>query len=665
MERKFLYGIPVWFFAVGILFAQPPDSVESPVWVSPHAVVSLSQKGEPVELACSLPQDDHASYQWYRSESNSNTKGDAIDGATSFHYVTDPFQENGIRFYYCVATSSEDVSDTSNIFAVAYTGLPTVKINTLDGEEPSAEYTYAPDGSYGRGITNATKVPASMQIIDSTGNLVYESGEYVKKNSGLTIKLRGNTSVDLEGKSSYKLKLQKKADLLASLSSRSGSSFSDKEWILHKATTSLNTFVGFTICDIAGVSWTPKYAFVNVIVNDDYRGLYMLMEAVDRNESSVDVSEEGYIIERDAYWWNENVKFFTSIYDQKYTFKYPDDDNISEEQLSYIEKYMNTLESHISDGSYDDYLDVKGFARWLLIHDFLGSWDAAGSNIFLSKYDATDKTKLRILTNWDFDSNFMQEGKWSLQHMDDRIYMPSMLKSSNRAFANMYKSLYDSLAPILWKTLEKKWKELNNALGRQINVSRYCDHVRWNFQWYNPVEYDLYIAEKWFTSREAWLKNAIEKTHTIVYELNGGSFGNEMVFPDSIRFTDRIEVPQPQRQGYIFAGWTSDFNAEPLKNMVLYGDNVVDRVRLTANWLPCIYPIKEYDDMSLKMGYFAGMEKFLVEVFSVTGSFLGYISLYNTDVQFILKTLRSAGYPNSIYILRRKGSRVSHRVQLR
>ena len=664
MEWNFLHGIPMWLVAIGILFARP-NAVESPVLVTPHAVVSLSPKGEPVELSCPLPQDGNVSYQWYRSSSNSNTGGKAIDGATSYHYTTDYFPDKGIRLYYCVATSPTGVSHSSNVFAVAYTGLPTVKINTLNGEEPSAEYTYPPDGSYGRGITNATKVPASMQVIDSSGNLVYESGEYIKKTSGLTIKLRGNTSVELGGKSSYRLKLQKKADLLSSLNSRSGNSFSDKEWILHKAATSLNAYIGFTICDIAGVPWTPEYAFVNVVINNDYRGLYMLMEAIDRNESRVDVSEEGFIFERDAYWWNENVMFSTSAYDQKYTFKYPDDGDISEKQLSYIEGYMNTLESHFSDGSYDDYIDVESFARWLLIHDFLGSQDVAGSNIFLSKYDATDKTKLSMLTNWDFDWIFMQEGKWSLQHMDDRIYMLSMFKSSNRAFANMYKSLYDSLAPMLWNAFEKKWNDWNDAIGARINMARYCDHIRWNSQKFNLVEYDLNNAKRWFTLRETWLKNAIEKPHAIVYELNGGRFGDKKDFPDSINFTDRIEIPQPQKDGYIFAGWKRDSEKETLKKMVLHGYDVVDSVRLTANWLPSISFIKEYDDMSVKMDDFVGMEKFLVEVFSAVGSFLGYILLHDTDVRFILKTLREAGYPDGIYILRSKGLHMNRRVQLK
>lgn len=662
MEKQFLYGILVWLIAIGIVSAQPDSST---ALETPRSIVSLSKHGEPVELTCDVPLEGDVSYQWYKSTSNSVKSGIAIEGENSRHFTSASFPKKGIRFYYCVATSSEGISEPSDIFVVAYTGLPIVKINTVNGEEPTAEYAYAPNRDYGRGITNATKVPASMQIIDTTGSVVYESGEYEKGNSGLTIKLRGNTSVDLEGKSSYKLKLQKKADLLAPLISRSGKSFQDKEWILHKDATTLNTIIGFWVCDIAGVPWTPKLSFVNVFINNDYRGLYLLMEAVNRNESRVDVSKDGYIIERDAYWWNEDVMFTTSGYGQKYTFKYPDDDKITIDQISYIKNFVDVLEWHVGYGTYDDYIDVESFARWLLVHDFLGTLDAAGSNIFMSKYDTTKKTKLQMLTNWDFDTNYMREDKWAIQHNEDRMYAASMFKSSNRSFAKKYKALYDSIAPVLWNSLEKKLNRLDKALGEQIVNARYCDLVRWDLLSYNPVKYDSIIAHKWFTSREAWLKKMMKKSRTVSYALDGGRFENKKTIPESINFLDRIEIPQPQKQGYDFSGWTSESDTIPQKNLVLYGYNVTEDVQLTAHWSSSIRPIKKIEDMSLKKENFVEMESFSVEVFSALGSFLGRISLYSTDMQLVLRSLKDAGYANGVYILRCKDLHMTRRVQMR
>lgn len=664
MEKQVLLGIFVWLFAVGIVSAQS-GSEDSSGLEPPHAIVRLSEHGEPVELTCDVPLEGEVSYQWYKSTSNSVKSGIAIEDETSRHFMSASFPNKGVRFYFCVATSSEGISEPSDIFVVAYTGLPIVKINTVDGEEPTAEYIYAPNKVYGRGITNATKVPASMQIIDTSGNVVYESGDYKKDASGLTIKLRGNTSVDLDGKSSYKLKLQKKADLLAPLISRSGKSYRDKEWILHKDATTLNTVIGFWVCDIAGVPWTPKYSFVNVFINNDYRGLYLLMETVNRNESRVDVSKDGYIIERDAYWWNEDVMFETSGYNQKYTFKYPDDDKISIDQIFYIKNYVEVLEWHVAYGAYDYYIDVKSFARWLLVHDFLGTLDAAGSNIFMSKYDTTKTSKLQMLTNWDFDTNYMREGKWSIQHDEDRMYAASMFKSANRSFAKSYKALYDSVAPILWKNIEKKLKGLDNALGGQIVNARYCDLVRWGLLSYNPVKYDSIVAQKWFTSREAWLKKMMKKSRTVSFALDGGQFENKKAIPESINFLDRIEIPQPQKQGYVFSGWTSESDTVPQKNIVLYGYNMTEDVQLTAHWSLSVRPIKKIEDMSLKKDDLVNMESFSVDVFSALGSFLGRISLKNTDMQLVLRTLRNAGFATGVYILRSNALRLNYRVRMR
>ena len=675
MNRGLVWGALCWLFAVGLIYAKS-DSDASSVFIKQPPSVSLSLGGEPVELRCAVSADYEASYQWYQSDFSSNELGVAIEGANSGRFVTDSFPTKEIRYYYCVATLSNGKRETSNVALVAYTGMPTVVINTVDGEEPTAEYAYGPKDTYGRAIKNATKVPASMQIISGKGVVAYESGEYASKQSGLTIKLRGNTSADLEGKSSYKIKLQKKADLLATLLPREGDIYEDREWILHKGASTISSIVGFTVCEVAGVPWVPKQTFVNVIVNGDYRGLFYLMESVNRNESRVDISKSGYIIERDAYWWNENVKFITPLYNQKYTFKYPDDDELSGDQFSYIKNYVTMLEKHISDGSYDDYVDVESFARWLLIHDFLGTWDATGSNIFMSKYDNTDSSKLYMLTNWDFDSNYMQTKKWSNQHNDNRSYAASMFKSPNRAFAETYKSLYDSLGPKLWDRIGPGLYGLYYVAGERIDLSRYCDSVRWNNheRLYNMV-LDLAIVENWFVARKTWMKNVMENQHPVVYEMRGGHFDSEVSYPDSVSFLSRIKMPQPSKRGCLFAGWTSAEDKVPNKDYILYGYNVIDSVKLTANWVrdtlhidkpsprDSVPPYENFEiDLVLDPN---GMESYSLEVFDAVGKFLGRVTVDSKDMPILPRMLKRAGYTNGIYILRGAGLRKILRIQVR
>ena len=672
MNRGFVWGALCWLFAIGLIFAES-DSDASSVFITQPASVTLSLSGEPVELNCAVPEDLEFAYQWYQSDSNSNESGVEIVGANSATFVTDTFTQKEIRYYYCVATLTDGERETSNVALAAYTGLPTVEINTVGGEEPTAEYVYGPKDSYGRSIKNATKVPASMRIVNSKGVVGYESGEYVKKQSGLTIKLRGNTSVDLEGKSSYKLKLQKKADLLATLLPREGDVYQDKDWILHKGTTSIDALVGFSVCEIAGVPWVPKQTFVNVIINGDYRGLYYLMESVTRNESRVDISKNGYIIERDAYWWNENVKFITLRFNQKYTFKYPDEDDITDEQLAYIENYVDTLEQHISDGNYDDYIDVESFARWHLIHDFLGTWDVTGSNVFMSKYDNTKNSKLFMLTNWDFDSNYMQDKKWSNQHDDDRSYASALFKSANRSFAEKYKSLYDSIGPKLWSSLGPGLFGLYYIAGDRIDMSRYCDSVRWSHKWSRRMLLDLAVTENWFVARESWLKNVIDRSHPIVYELKGGKFEGE--YPDSVNFLSRIMMPQPVKAGYLFAGWKGEKDSVSNKAYVLYGYNVIDSVKLTARWVKDTLHLDKplpgdsaapHENFDIELMLIPNeMESYSLKIFNAIGKFLGRMTVDLDDMPMLPQKLKKAGYTNGIYIIQGTGLRKSLRIQVR
>ena len=542
------------------------------------------QKGEAFTLRCTATaNDDEVYYCWYKIDQEGTTQL-SESWTTMPDFEVEPFTEKGIRYYICGASTNKIDVVYSDKVAVAYTGLPTIVIETVDGEEPTAEYVYPPSGAYGRGLANATKVPAKMQIFDAEGSEVYNSGEYVAKESGLTIKLRGNTSANLNGKSPYKIKLQKKADLLASLLGRNDKQYNDKEWILLKDATSLNTFVGWAVTSIAGAQWTPQYVYANVVINNNYRGAYMLTEAISRGEKRIDISKEGYIIERDAYWWNEDVKFITSKYNQKYTFKYPDEDDIVDnpELLTYIEEYMNTLEQHVADGTYEDYIDVESFARWLLTHDILGTWDAGGSNAYMQKYDNTDESKIYMSTLWDFDSNYWQKDIWANQHNGTRIYAAPLFQSSNRAFVESYVAQWQMLKDNVWPQLSVQLQNLETEIGDNIDIARELDATRWKTT-YSTVTQNIATAEEWFVSRNTWLDNAINQSHYIDYELNGGRFDDDN-YPTEFGFDEIVKFTNPVKDNAKFLGWTYSGRTSPKTDLTIYGYTYYSDLTLTANW---------------------------------------------------------------------------------
>ena len=131
----------------------------------------------------------------------------------------------------CIAATTgvmaQDVEDEVTAEKLLATGLPLVSVTTIDGEEPSCDYIYPPEGSNGLSIANATKVPGRVVVVQYADTL-YDSGEYVKGSSGMTIKIRGNTSA-WEDQKPYKIKLQKKADMLC----RGDKKYNDKKQYLN------------------------------------------------------------------------------------------------------------------------------------------------------------------------------------------------------------------------------------------------------------------------------------------------------------------------------------------------------------------------------------------------------------------------------------------------
>ncbi|MBQ6287143.1 MAG: CotH kinase family protein [Bacteroidales bacterium] len=385
------------------------------------------------------------------------------------------------------------------------TGLPLVIIVTDNGEEPTCEYVSHPPGCNGAGIKNATKVPGSVTILEK-GNIKYTSGDYKEKESGMTVRIRGNTSA-YGAKKPYKIKLQKKADLL---SRDDGKDHRDKDWLLLRY-DGLKTMAGFKVNDLLGLQWTPGFQFVNVLFNGDYRGLYMLTESVKRNDTArLNVSKEGYVIEYDAYWWNEDF-FFTNgwNYSMAYTFKYPEEDEVTPEQVTYIKNYIKKVEDGVRNGTYDSYIDVTSFARWLLAHDILGNLDVAGSNIYMTKFDNSDGSLLKMANLWDFDNIYRMEGNWSNAHLWGAGYFPQLLASKNPAFRQAYVSLWNTHSNSVFKATSNLLKNFaSSETGKAVDASIVLDNKRWKSS-QCTVEESYETAKGWFETRPSYLSSAI------------------------------------------------------------------------------------------------------------------------------------------------------------
>lgn len=408
-------------------------------------------------------------------------------------------------------------------------GLPVVVVQTENNEMPVADVAVTPEGCIGNSIVNATKVSGRVLVISVNGDTIFDSGDYVKKESGMTIKLRGNTSAAFAQKKPYKIKLQKKGDMLGR-----GKKFADKDWaLLRNDWDCLSTLVSLKVCKMLGEDWTPSMKYVNVVFNGEYKGLYMLSETVERNtDCRINVSKTGYVIESDPYWWNEE-RSFDGIIDldgweakhwYEFTFKYPDVEDLTDEQYEYIKQAVVDMEQSILDGTYDSQIDLNSFAVWLLIHDILGTNDSAGSNRFLSRYDNTSSSLFKMSTPWDFDTSFLGDStKWANIH--NEFYYKYLFTSGNKAFAKAYVDKWNEIKSTFFDDIhdylmEYKASDEAKAVQKSWIADDSIYHEGGNMQTGKTVDENIAFIDNWLARRKTTI-DALVVTIDTTTVING------------------------------------------------------------------------------------------------------------------------------------------------
>lgn len=412
--------------------------------------------------------------------------------------------------------------------------IPLLVISTDDGLEPQGYRIDHPEGCVGIGLTG-NEYKTGRMVMTLMDSVIYDSGEYLASSSGIRVRLRGNTSAIAWEKKPYKLKLSKKFDFFQ----RGDKKYNSKDWVLLCCPKiELNTVFGFKVNEMLGLEWTPKIQYVNVILNGDYKGLYILCESIEQGEGRCNVSKNGFIVEDDAYWWNEEVYFKGGVlpYSMGYTFKHPDTDDIDTEYLLRITDYFLEVERRLeSSEDVSEYIDFNSFAAWLLGHDILGTEDAAGSNRYIYKYDFIQDdithSQLKMGPIWDFDDIFRREGKWSQQHSGNyRYYFRYLLGYPE--FIDEFVRLWNSVKDTFYDDMMDYLYSFEQDYGETLDICRGLDSKRWGRVRYNLVADDVRIIDEWMSARLEWIDeqlmketsvNAVkeEQSNSCIYTLDG------------------------------------------------------------------------------------------------------------------------------------------------
>ncbi|RCH53682.1 hypothetical protein DJ568_16740 [Mucilaginibacter hurinus] len=355
-----------------------------------------------------------------------------------------------------------------------------------------------------------------------TGRLVVDPNTQFnqeKTTIPLEVRGRGNSTWDLP-KKPYRLKFITKAPMLGMPEARN--------WVLlanHADKTLLRTNIAFETGRKLGADFTPEGRHVELVLNGEYAGNYLLTNQVEVHENRVNIPElkpgnvsaeeitGGYLLELDQRM-DEDFWFSTKRVGP-FAIKSPDD--ITEVQLNYIKNYVQDAENALFADNFTDpetgyakYIDVNSFINWFLVQELLKNMDSKGfSSIF---YYKNRGGKLGMGPIWDFDVSIGNITDPELQNpvgwwVKDGIW---------------FKRLFED--PNFRSTVKKRWSEVKRAgmvsftpfidsTANYINLSQKKNFERWpimNVAWPKPValgSYEKEVAEvkNWLTRRATWM----------------------------------------------------------------------------------------------------------------------------------------------------------------
>ncbi|MBL8913479.1 MAG: CotH kinase family protein [Archangium sp.] len=165
--------------------------------------------------------------------------------------------------------------------------------------------------------------------------------------------------------------------------------------------------------------WSPRTRYVELFIDNQYMGLYMVWERVRRDADRVALPRPaatqalgditgGYIIRHEGGGKGGGADF-TLMSNRVYTFHYPSETNITAEQRTYITGSFQQMEDLLAANpstAYANALETESWVDRAILEEVTNNWDGYVHSIYMTKARASDGGKFGMGPVWDFDLAF-------------------------------------------------------------------------------------------------------------------------------------------------------------------------------------------------------------------------------------------------------------------
>jgi hypothetical protein len=420
-------------------------------------------------------------------------------GATTLRSMSEPNAGDDYSRAVVYTVEAEDGTLRDyKIYLYQQTSLPQISITTDDGV----------------GITSTDDyVNGSVKITNA--DMPYEGR--------MRIKGRGNSTWTLP-KKPYRIKLDSKASWLGMPAS--------KDWVLlanYSDKSLMRNHVSYELGRRLGMPFTLPTQFVEVTLNGEFLGNYLLTEQVEVNKDRVDIKEldeddvdatkitGGYLLEVDKRY--DETYCFTTTQGVAFCLK----SDATAEQQAYITQYIQQTEDVLYGDAFADpvtgyaaYLNVDTFIDWYIVTELARNNDGV---FFSSVYMYKDRgKKLNMGPLWDFDiamgnidynGNENPEGWW----IRDAAWINRLLQDP--AFVQRLKDRWNTVRASVITPVTTTFIDETAGL---LSATQQNNFLRWPilevYVWPNAVipgsyEGEVDYLKNWLRQRMVWMDAAI------------------------------------------------------------------------------------------------------------------------------------------------------------
>ncbi|MCH2225294.1 MAG: CotH kinase family protein [Crocinitomicaceae bacterium] len=400
-------------------------------------------------------------------------------------------------------------------------------------------------------IEDDPRVVAHMGIIDNgAGNRNYLSDPYNNYDGRIEIEIRGSTSQQYP-KKGYGFETQDAAGFNAQVSLLGMPV--ENDWILYGPypdKTMIRNTLTFDLAKKMG-HYASNTRYCELLINGDYRGLYVAMERIKRDNDRVDIEDVhvanqwndsltgGYVIKVDkltgevGYTWESN-------YDNEVLFQFhdPEYSELSLAQSSYMEDFIGEFEDVIWGNSFNDpingwpkYINVESFFDFFILQELGRTVDGYRSSSFMYKDKNTLSWNARLNAGpmWDFNLSFGNADYCDADLTTGWQYEFDDVCNFSTAIPFWWERLLDD--PGYRNGLRCRWDELRQGPLHTDSILNFIDaqanyieearlrnftrwpiigtYVNWNGFVGQTYQQDLDYLKTYITDRAAWMDSNI------------------------------------------------------------------------------------------------------------------------------------------------------------